>query len=100
HYPHLPVCAPPSLPPHLAPSLWPTRTKRTVPGPFRWNPAPRPINEDPAPLSKPTPTLQPVKTLAPPVRRLPLCPTQPRLPRPHVDTQMRPNSAVNGEDSW
>ncbi|KIJ90528.1 hypothetical protein K443DRAFT_659546, partial [Laccaria amethystina LaAM-08-1] len=25
----------------------------------RWNPAPRPIDEDPAPLSKPTPTLQP-----------------------------------------
>ncbi|KIJ97282.1 hypothetical protein K443DRAFT_632252, partial [Laccaria amethystina LaAM-08-1] len=54
----------------------------------RWNPAPRPIDEDPVPLSKPTPTLQPAKTLAPPARRLPLRPTRPRPPRPHVDTQM------------
>jgi len=86
--------------------------------PNRWNPAPRPIDEDPVPLGKQQeiqhppcsqvctphlPTNQPqmtAKMLVPSVTRAPLCPTRPWPPRPHVDTQMHPNSAIDSEDSW
>ncbi|EDR02145.1 uncharacterized protein LACBIDRAFT_310091 [Laccaria bicolor S238N-H82] len=90
HHCHLLACAPPpprSLPARLAPSLWLKRTKRTVTGPFRQNPALRPIDEDPAPLGEPTgaPTVQP----APFATRPPLRPTRPQPPEPHTDTQMR-----------
>ena len=40
------------------------------------------------------------KTPAPSATRPPLPPTRPQLPRPHVDTQVRRNSAIDGEDSW
>jgi len=76
------------------------------------------IDEDPAPLGKQQeiqhppcsqvrtprlPTNQPqmtAKTPVPSATRAPLRPTRPRPPRPHVDTQMHPNLAVDGEDSW
>ena len=82
------------------------------------NPALRPIDEDSVPLGEPTgdtvPTMQPgayptpptnqarmtAKTPAPSATRPPLRPTQPRPPRPHVDTQMRRHSAVDSESWW